>query len=227
MTYDYKGFIMRKISEYMYKNRDFQENYVKNNNEKLENLAQNGQKPQALFIGCVDSRMLPNLITDTGPGDMLVVRNVGNFVSPHDESKEDASVASAIEFAVKVFEVKGIIICGHTQCGAIYTIYSDLDKSTFPYLSTWLAQGDRLKHHIEDVYGSFASHEMLLRTAEKVSVQLQLENLLSYPFVKERVEEGSLKIHGWIYDIQTGGLSYYDEEEALFKSIEPHTKGQS
>jgi carbonic anhydrase len=211
---------MRKISEYMYKNRDFQENYVKNNNQKLEDLAQKGQTPQALFIGCVDSRMLPNLITDTGPGDMLVVRNVGNFVSPHDEKKEDTSVASAIEFAVKVLDVKEIIICGHTQCGAIYTIYSDLDETTFPYLSSWLKQGDRLQTYIDEKYGAFESREMLLRTAEKVSVQLQLENLLTYPFVQEKIQEGSLKIHGWIYDIQTGGLSYYDDEERVFKSIE-------
>jgi len=217
---------MRKISEYMYKNRDFQENYVKNNNQKLEDLAQKGQTPQALFIGCVDSRMLPNLITDTGPGDMLVVRNVGNFVSPHDENKEDTSVASAIEFAVKVLDVKEIIVCGHTQCGAIYTIYSDLDETTFPYLSSWLKQGDRLQTYIDEKYGAFESREMLLRTAEKVSVQLQLENLLTYPFVQEKVQAGNLEIHGWIYDIQTGGLSYYDEEENGFKSIETQKRSQ-
>jgi carbonic anhydrase len=225
--YKYKGFIMRKISEYMYKNREFQENYVKNNNQKLVDLAQKGQTPQALFIGCVDSRMLPNLITDTGPGDMLIVRNIGNFVSPHDENKEDTSVASALEFAVKVLEVKEIIICGHTQCGAIYTIYSDLDRSTFPYLSSWLTQGEKLKIHIDETYGKFDSREMLLRTAEKASVQLQLENLLTYPFVQEKVEDGSLKIDGWIYDIQTGRLSYYDEEEGIFKSIEADARSTS
>ena len=219
--------MMRKISEYMYKNRDFQNNYVKNNNQKLTDLAEKGQKPQALFIGCVDSRMLPNLITDTGPGDMLVVRNVGNFVSPHNESKEDTSVASAIEFAVKVLEVKEIIVCGHTQCGAIYTIYSDLDSTAFPYLSSWLAQGDRLKTSIDERFGAFKSRDMLLRTAEKVSVEMQLENLMTYPFVKEKVEDGSLKIHGWIYDIQTGELSYYDEEEHSFKSIEAQTGSTS
>jgi len=211
---------MRKISEYMYGNKEFQKNYVKNNNQKLTELAQKGQTPQALFIGCVDSRMLPNLITDTGPGDMLVVRNVGNFISPHHENSGDTSVASAIEFAVKVLEVKEIIVCGHTQCGAIYTIYSDLDKEVFPYLSSWLAQGERLKMHMDESYGTFESREMLLRTAEKASVQLQLENLLSYPFVEEKVVEGHLKIHGWIYDIQTGGLSYYDEEEEAFKSLD-------
>jgi len=218
---------MRKISEYMYKNREFQENYVKNNNQKLEELAQKGQTPQALFIGCVDSRMLPNLITDTGPGDMLVVRNVGNFISPHDEGKEDASVASSLEFAVKVLEVKEIIVCGHTQCGAIYTIYSDLDVRVFPYLSTWLAQGKVLQNRMNQKYGSFESRETMLRTAEKESVQIQLENMLTYPFVKEKIEEGSLKIHGWIYNIQTGGLSYYDEEENKFKSIEKEKKGES
>ena len=218
---------MRKISEYMYGNREFQKNYVKNNNQKLEDLAQKGQTPQALFIGCVDSRILPNLITDTGPGDMLVLRNVGNFVSPHNESKEDTSVASAIEFAVKVLGVKEIIVCGHTQCGAIYTIYSDLDNKLFPYLSSWLVQGDRLKRRMDETYDIFESRDMLLRTAEKVSVQLQLENLLSYPFVKEKVQEGSLKIHGWIYDIQTGRLSYYDEEENIFQSIEKQTRRES
>ena len=200
---------------------------MKNNQQKLADLAENGQKPRALFIGCVDSRMLPNLITDTGPGDMLVVRNVGNFVSPYGEECADVSVASAIEFAVKVLEVKEIIVCGHTQCGAIYTIYSDLDSVSFPHLSSWLSQGDRLKASVNERYGTFKSRDMLLRTAEKVSVGIQLENLMTYSFVKEKVEEGTLKIYGWIYDIQTGKLNNYNDEDQPFGSSESRKGGES
>lgn len=215
---------MKKISEYMYGNRKYQENYVKENNQKLTELSEKGQKPQALFIGCVDSRMLPNLITDTGPGDMLVVRNVGNFVTPYSEDQAEHSVSSALEFAVKVLEVEEIIVCGHTQCGAIYTIYTELDSHAFSALSQWLSQGKVLKNRIEDLNLTFQSKDEMLRMAERESVKIQIENLLSYDFVRERIEANRLKLHGWIYDIQTGTLHYYDEDENLFKNIEEETQ---
>ncbi len=216
---------MHNISDYMYGNRHFQKSYVKENNQKLEELAQKGQTPHALFIGCVDSRVLPNLITDTGPGDMLIVRNVGNFVPPCDESTQDKSVASALEFAVKVLGVKEIIVCGHTQCGAIYTIYSDLDVESFPHLASWLKQGDRLRSRIKVAEGTFKSKELLLRRAEQVSVQLQLENLLTYPFVRDAVENGEVSLHGWIYDIQSGKISSYDQKQERFVSVDEIVPG--
>ncbi len=211
----------------MYGNRAYQEKYVKKNDQKLEELAVKGQTPQALFIGCVDSRVLPNLITDTGPGDMLIVRNVGNFVATVEESSQETSTASAIEFAVKVLKVKEIIVCGHTQCGAIYTIYSDLDAAAFPHLSRWLAHGEKVKEKIAQQYTNFQSMDDMLRTAEKVSVSVQLENLFTYPFVKEAVEEGRLKLHGWIYDIQSGEISCYDPLEDTFKRLDDMDAGEA
>ncbi|MCB4773370.1 MAG: carbonic anhydrase [Sulfurovum sp.] len=208
---------MRNISQYIYGNRKFQEEYAKAHSEKLNELAVKGQAPHALFIGCVDSRMLPNLITDTGPGELLVVRNVGNFIPPYEDAACEQSVASAMEFSVKVLKVKEIIVCGHTQCGAIYTIYSDLDATSFPHLSSWLAQGERLKVHMEAEDTVFYSKDEMLRRAEEVSVQIQLENLMGYPFVEEGVQNGTLQIHGWIYDIQSGAIRYYDEQESCFK----------
>ena len=217
---------MLKISEYMYGNKVYQKKYVKKNDQKLEELALNGQTPQALFIGCVDSRVLPNLITDTGPGDMLIVRNVGNFVATLEESLSETSTASAIEFAVKVLKVKEIIVCGHTQCGAIYTIYSDLDAVTFPHLAQWLDHGEKVKEKVTQMHGTFQSRDAMLRTAEKVSVSVQLENLLTYPFVREAVEKDRLKLHGWIYDIQTGEISCYDPVEDTFKRLEDVEAGE-
>jgi len=210
---------MKKISEYMFGNRKYQESYVKENNHKLIELSEKGQQPKALFIGCVDSRMLPNLITDTGPGDMLVVRNVGNFVTPYSEDQSEHSVSSALEFAVKVLKVEEIIVCGHTQCGAIYTIYSELDSHAFTALSQWLSQGEILKKRIDALGLTFQDKDEMLRRAERESVKIQIENLLSYDFVREAVEAGSVKLHGWIYDIQSGAIHYYDEDEDLFKNI--------
>ncbi len=217
--------MMRKISEYMYGNRAFQQSYVKTNHQKLESLAKKGQSPHALFIGCVDSRVVPNLITDTGPGDMLILRNVGNFVPPFDMSSQETSVASALEFAVRILDVKEVIVCGHTQCGAIYTIYSDLDKDAFPHLTSWLKQGQKLRARMGETGGRFENKEMLLRKAEQISVQLQLENLLTYPFIKEAVENQTLTLHGWIYDIETGTISSYDEERDYFHSIDEVISG--
>ena len=216
---------MDKISTYMYGNRGFVEKYVSKNDQKLIELATKGQKPQALFIGCVDSRVLPNLITDTGPGEMLVLRNVGNFVPPHDEKGCENSVASALEFAIKVLKVNEIIVCGHTQCGAIYTIFSDLDVNTFPSLSAWLKQGEKLRTYIDQTGMVFETKEAMLRKAEEMSVKLQLENLLTYPFVQEAIQNNEIELHGWIYNIQTGKISSYDRSQDRFVSIDEVDSG--
>lgn len=207
---------MLNISEYMYGNRKYREEFVSQNKEKFEALSEKGQNPKALFIGCVDSRVLPNLMTDTGPGEMLIVRNVGNFVPAVDRA-EESSVASALEFAVKVLGVESVIVCGHTQCGAIYTIFSDLDTDRFPFLSGWLNQGMKLKEHIKKFH-SIEERDEMLRLAEKESVKMQLDNLMTYEFIQEKVAKKQLELMGWLYDIKTGEIRYYDPKSDTFKT---------
>jgi carbonic anhydrase len=197
----------------------FKKSYFKKHAKKLLNLAKNGQHPKALFIGCADSRVVPNLITETAPGDLFVLRNVGNFVAPFKPDQDFHATASGIEYAVHALKVSEIIICGHTNCGAIESLYSDIDEYQFVHTKKWLSLGEQAKSLTLLALGKDANKEDILRLTEKFSVLTQLENLLTYPFVKERVENGSIQLQGWMYDISTGEIEFYDPEESTFRSL--------
>ena len=199
----------------------FQESYYKAHEKELLELVENGQHPKALYIGCSDSRVLPNLITKSAPGDLFVVRNVGNFVAPYKPDADFHSTASAIEYAVSVLKVENIIVCGHTHCGAIAAVHdkSELNDPELIHTKTWLTLGEKPKAQALLALGADADKEELLRLTEKLSVVSQIENLLTYPSVKKRVDSGKISLHGWVYDIGSGEIEYYDPENSQFVSI--------
>ena len=211
---------MLKFSQLLEGNNFFKNSYFKKNEKNFLKLAKEGQHPKALFIGCSDSRVIPNLITQTSPGDMFVIRNVGNFVAPFKPDKDFHSTASAIEYAVEALKVSEIIICGHTQCGAIEALHKGVDKHTFIHTEKWLSLGQKAKELAILDLGKDANKEALLRLTEKLSIVTQIENLLSYPFIKEKLEKGTLNVYGWIYDIHTGSIEYYDPDELVFKRLD-------
>ena len=182
-------------------------------------LAETGQHPTALFIVRADSRVVPNLITDTAPGDLFVLRNVGNFVAPYKPDAEFHATASGIEYAVTALKVSNIIICGHTHCGAIGALYSDIEDTPFVHTKKWFSLGDKAKSLATLSIDKGASHEQLLRLTEILSVVFQIENLITYPYVKQGVEDGSIQIHAWLYDIESGAIEYYDPDASDFKSL--------
>ncbi len=188
--------------------------------EKLfEELAKKGQSPKTLFIGCSDSRIVPDLFTGAKPGDLFVLRNVGNFVPPFKPDDEFHGTAAAIEYAVSVLEVHDIVVCGHSHCGACASLYKDIpDTTEFIHVKKWLEIGEPAKRVALSSVES-GSQEELLRATEKASVLVQLDNLLTYPAVKRRVEEGSLFLHGWYYKIESSELEYYDEQKEEFVPI--------
>jgi len=198
----------------------FKKSYFKEHAQELVDLARNGQHPKALFIGCSDSRVLPNLITQSSPGDLFVIRNVGNFVAPYKPDEDFHSTASAIEYAVSALEVTQIIICGHTQCGAIAALYETIDDPAMIHTKKWLTLGEKAKATALLSLGQEAEKERLLRLTERLSVITQIEHLLTYPSVKEKVDAGVIHIHGWLYDISTGTIEYYDPEDSAFKRLE-------
>jgi len=199
----------------------FQESYYKAHEKEFLELVEKGQHPKALYIGCSDSRVLPNLITKSSPGDLFVVRNVGNFVAPYKPDEDFHSTASAIEYAISVLEVENIIVCGHTHCGAIAAIHdkSELDNPELVHTKKWLTLGEKPKSQALLALGANAKKEDLLRLTEKLSVIAQIENLLTYPAVKSRVDNAKVAIHGWVYDIESGNIDYYDPENSQFVSI--------
>ncbi|MDY0121726.1 MAG: carbonic anhydrase [Sulfurimonas sp.] len=200
-------------------NEMFKNSYFKKHEKELLDLVEFGQSPKALFIGCADSRVIPNLITQTAPGELFVLRNVGNFVAPYKPDEDYHATASGIEYAVSALEVSEIIICGHTHCGAIASLYTNIDEKPFIHTKKWLSLGKDAQTLALRTLGEDAEKEELLRLTEKLSVVSQIEHLLTYPFVKERVDAGELHIHGWMYDIANGDIEYYDPDTCEYKSL--------
>jgi len=202
-------------------NELFQKSYFKAHEKEFLELVEKGQNPKAVYIGCSDSRVLPNLITKSAPGDLFVIRNIGNFVAPYKPDENFHSTASAIEYAVSILKVKNIIVCGHTHCGAIKAAYEkdELNSPELIHTKKWLTLADRAKSQALLALGADADKETLFRLTEKLSVISQIENLLTYPSVKKRVDNETISIHGWIYDIQSGEIEYYDPENSQFIPI--------
>ncbi len=187
--------------------------------ERFQKLVDEGQNPKALFIGCSDSRVMPAMITGSKPGDLFIVRNIGNFVAPYNPNADYHATASAIEYAVSILEVSDIIVCGHSHCGAIEALYKEI-KETPENIHTikWLGLGSEAKK-VATLAHKKDGKERMLRYTEKISVVYQLDNLLTYPAVKRRLEEGTLHLHGWHYNIENGEIEYYDDENYEFKAL--------
>lgn len=176
--------------------------------DTFETLVKEGQHPTILFIGCSDSRLVPYLLTGTGPGELFIVRNVGAFVPPHDGSAGYHGTAAAIEFAVLNLNVARIVVCGHSHCGGIRALYEGAPGEA-TNLAAWLELGR------EAVLPVRLSPEALRRTEQR-AVVLQLERLMGYPMVRQRVEAGALTLHGWHYVIEDGEVHVFDVRSGAF-----------
>lgn len=204
------------MREYAEGNELFQRAYFRQHETELLKLAKEGQNPKALFIGCSDSRVIPDLMVQSKPGDLFVMRNVGNFVPPYKPDEDFHATATAIEYAVSVLKVSEIIICGHTHCGACQALFEDLSDPSLIHTRKWLSLGESAKQNAVAALGGDADREQLLRLTEKFSLLQQVDNLLTYPYVNKLVKEDKLFIHAWYYDIETGRIRYYDPEQKRF-----------
>jgi len=169
----------------------------------FKHLVDDGQHPTTLFIGCSDSRLVPYLLTGAGPGELFLVRNVGAFVPPYDQSQGFHGTAAAIEFAVLNLQVKRIVVCGHSHCGAIRALYGEVPPAA-QYLARWLDLGREAALPVAE-----PGPEVLRRTEQRAIV-LQLERLMAYPMVRDRADAGALTLHGWHYVIEDGEIHVFD-----------------
>jgi carbonic anhydrase len=186
----------------------FHANYFPMHQQRFQDLVAQGQHPKTLFIGCSDSRLVPYLLTGTGPGELFIVRNVGALVPPYDGSHGLHGTMAGIEFAVLQLYVQRIIVCGHSHCGAILTAYEGAPAEA-KALQGWLKLAD------EALLPVRPSPEALLRTEQR-SVVLQLERLMDYPMVRREVEAGHLTLHGWHYVIEDGEVHVFDVQQGDF-----------
>ncbi len=175
------------------------------------------QQPHTLFIGCSDSRVDPNMITRSLPGELFIVRNIANIVPRYRESAEYLATTSAIEFAVQALKVEHIVVCGHSNCGGCASLYLPQEAFTeMPHTRRWLLQAAPVRQSVENnpLAADPAAREWL---TEQQNVVLQMKNLLSYPFIREKYQQGTLKISGWHYMIGTGQVMVYDAVKGYFE----------
>ncbi len=206
---------MRKLYKGIHK---FQESYFKKEEEFFKRLSKE-QETEVLFITCSDSRVDPNLVTQSRPGELFIVRNVGNIIPPYDAIKDKNSVAAAIEFAVLSLKVKDIIVCGHSNCGAMEALYKDERELTnMPHLKDWLKLADSVRNIVLKHYPE-TSAEIRQRITEEENVLCQLHNIQTYPFVREALDSGALHLHGWYYNIAIGKIYAYDTDADMFKEV--------
>jgi len=181
-----------------------------------------GQSPSTMFITCADSRMMPEMMFSSQPGELFVYRNIGNIVPPY--AQHVSGVVAAIEYAVKVLKVSHIVICGHSDCGAMKALqYPELVKD-MPSVAAWMMHADVARYVVEQNGPGLHGPGGLCRLTEE-NVVGQLENLRTLPVVAAAVASGQLSIHGWVYDIAHAELKAFDAQRGRFVPVEPG-KGQ-
>jgi len=191
---------------------------------RYQNLAASGQSPSIMVIGCVDSRVSPEVIFDAAPGELLVARNVANIVpryEPPTTSETDIShqhgTSAALEFAVKALKVSHIVVLGHAFCGGIKAFASDdAPLTSSDFIGRWMRQ---VTPALEAIAAPKADREAYLRQLEFASVELSLKNLMTFPFVKSAVEAGELKLHGAYFGVASGRLLVRSEKTGVFEPV--------
>jgi carbonic anhydrase len=181
-----------------------------------QRLAQEGQKPHALFVTCADSRVDPELITQSGPGEIFVSRNVGNLVPPYGEPA--GAMSAIIEYAVGALRVSHIVVCGHTDCGAMIGLLHPEKVKALPNVTSWLRNGDAALNIVRNRKTARSGSATLEELIEENVLQ-QLQHLRTHPRVAGRLAEGALALSGWVYDIGHGIVRIYDEQQRRFSPV--------
>ena len=175
------------------------------------------QRPHTLFITCSDSRVVPELITNSVPGELFVVRNIANLVPPYCETKEHVATTSAIEYAINVLEVQNIVVCGHSNCGGCASIHlSDDVPHKIPHTKKWLELTHNVKKRVSEELKD-NDDQVKEWLTEQINVIEQIKNLSTYPFIEEKYNNNEINIHGWYYVIETGEVLIYNDEKKEFE----------
>ena len=209
---------MADIKKFITGFKRFQENYFGRDHELFGQLKQ-GQHPSTLVIACSDSRVDPAILTDCEPGDLFVVRNVANLVPPYEAGGGLHGVSTALEFGACVLEVQHIIVLGHSQCGGVHALLNGIPKGAKgEFIVDWVNIAARARERVLTELPD-ASPQEQWSACEEASILVSLENLLTFSWIKERVGQGALMLHGWYFDIETGELMAYDPFSGKFEPL--------
>lgn len=210
---------MKDIARFIAGFERFQAKYFRDERDLFSRLRQ-GQQPRALVISCCDSRVDPAMLTGADPGDLFVVRNVANLVPPYRDDAEAPGIRSAIEFAVKTLEVEHIIVLGHSSCGGIEALMAGegITQHHYEFIGAWVSIARRAR---EKVLRELPQKppELQARACEQAAILVSLDNLLSFPWIRERIDNNTLELHGWHFDIDSGDLLAYSAETATFSPL--------
>jgi carbonic anhydrase len=193
--------------------RRFSEDVFPKRQALFEELAK-AQSPQALFLTCADSRVVPALITQTGPGQLFVERNPGNIVPIY--SEDSVGVSASIEYAVAALKVKHVIVCGHTDCGVIKGLLHPEKVAALPAVARWMEFACAARHKLAANYQHLTEGQQLPVLTE-LNVLAQVDNLHTHPSVRQALQEDRLQIHAWVYHIQSGEVWAYGKDAGRFE----------
>jgi len=177
----------------------------------------NGQHPEALFLTCSDSRIDPGLLTQSEPGDLFILRNAGNIVPAHDG--HTGAMTASLEFAVEALQIPDIIVCGHTDCGAMKGALEPEGLVHLPHVANWLTYCEAALRVVEELLPE-ADEEARLQAMTEQNVLLQLQHLRTHPCVAARLAAGHLRLHGWVYCIASGQVLAHDPVGNCFRPLE-------
>lgn len=195
----------------------FQQQYF-GDDKKLFDSFQEGQPAKILMVACCDSRVDPAILTDCAPGDLFTIRNVANLVPPREDAGHYHGTTAALEFGVTGLEVESIIVMGHANCGGIKALWDNDDHSKQTFVQEWVNIAQSAKQSVKEKFAD-ASREQQLKACEQASILVSLDNLLSFSWVRERLTQGKLSLHGWYFDISAGELLCFNPISGQFESV--------
>ncbi len=209
---------MSKIKQLLDGYRRFHENYFVGDQPLFGVLSQR-QTPSTMVIACSDSRVDPAIVMDAKPGDLFVVRNVANLVPPYEKGGGYHGVSAALEFGVCGLNVENIIVMGHRQCGGIKALAEGVPEGIDgEFIKPWVSIAHRAHVRVVKEYPK-ALPEELACACELAGIVVSLENLATFPFIKNRLDKGELTLHGWYFDIESGAMSVFNAETRLFEKL--------
>lgn len=194
---------------------EFRRGHYAANREFFQHLETKQQKPIALFITCSDSRINPNLLTQTEPGDLFLIRNAGNIVPPHGFAGGEAAT---IEYSVEVLGIRDIVVCGHSQCGAVQAMLAGDKVAHLPNVRAWCQHAEAARRIVQHKYRDLEPAELAVVAAQE-NVLMQIDNLSTHPAVAVRLASEEMRIFGWYYDIGGGQVWQYDEANRRFAPL--------
>lgn len=204
---------MQKLIEGIHR---FQGELFGSRREMFQGLAR-GQRPEALFITCSDSRINPNLVTQTEPGELFILRNAGNIIPPHRAA--DGGESATIEYAVAVLKVRDIILCGHSHCGAVGALLDPPSRAELPAVAEWLEHAEAARRIVQQNYSDLPPDRKLVAAVEE-NVLVQIDHLRTHPTVAAGLARGEIHLHAWVYKFETGEIFAYDPGRGQFLPLD-------